>query len=377
MVIVRSTMRRPSPRREHELAVLRAAARWAAADPEIVDAIAVSLRDGDGGAWVREWTAAGGEAWASARSAHSASMFLQAASFYGAALALIDESDGWVDEDRLWDRQRDCWDRAVALLGGEQVSIRYEQTALPGYFFSAGAGVRPLVLIDHGGRVATSSAWAAGGAAAGARGFHLMTFDGPGRQAALRRQGLVLRPDWNAVLTPVLDAMIARPDIDRERVAVIGIDHAGYGIPQALSVERRFAAAVVAPGIVDASSAWVEALPPRARVALEDEDRESFDRELHLAGLFDPDIHDRLRRLGREYDQSGLPLYELSRRIARFRLGDEIERIATPMLVCPTGPEPSFSLQAEDLCDRARDAEQLDCDGPDEDCVWERLTRLM
>ena len=84
-----------------------------------------------------------------------------------------------------------------------------------------------------------------------------MTFDGPGRQAALRRQGLVLRPDWEAVLTPVLDAMLARPDVDRERVAVIGLDHAGYGVPRALSVERRFAAAVVAPGIVDASRPWM------------------------------------------------------------------------------------------------------------------------
>src|SRR6202042_3447352 len=73
-VSVRSVIRPPSPRREHEWATLRAAARWGAADPEVIDAIAVRLRDGDGGAWVREWTAAGGEAWASAGSADTASM---------------------------------------------------------------------------------------------------------------------------------------------------------------------------------------------------------------------------------------------------------------------------------------------------------------
>ena len=85
-------------RPEHELRALRAAARWGAADPEVVDAIAVRLDNGDGGAWVREWTAAGGEAWASARSADTASMYLHAASCYAAALALIDrglqERDG-------------------------------------------------------------------------------------------------------------------------------------------------------------------------------------------------------------------------------------------------------------------------------------------
>jgi hypothetical protein len=376
-VIVRSATRPPSPRREHELAALRAAARWGAADPEAVDTVAARSRDGDGGAWVREWTAAGGEAWASARSADAASMFLHAGSYYAAALALIDQGDGWVDEDRLWERQRECWDRAVDLLGGERLSIAYERGTLPGYFFSGGTGVRPLVVIDHGGRVATSSAWAAGGAAALARGYHWMTFDGPGRQAALRRQGLVLRPDWEAVLTPVTDAMVARPDIDREHIAVIGLDHAGYGIPRALAFDPRIAAAVLAPGIIDASRPWTQTLPPRARWALEDEDRKSFDRELHIASLFDPGIHDRLRRLGREYDQSGLPLYDLSQRIARFRLGEELARVSTPMLVCPTGPEPSLAVQAEDLCARAPGAQQLACDGPDDDCVWDWLDQFV
>lgn len=375
-MIVQSATRPPSPRREHELAALRAAVRWDAADPEVVDAIAARLHDGGGGAWVQEWTAAGGEAWASARSADTASMYFHAASCYAAALALIDQGDGWVDEDRLWERQRECWDRAVERVGGERLSIAYEQTTLPGYFFSGGSGARPLVVIDHGGRVATSVAWTTGGAAAAARGCHWMTFDGPGRQAALRRQGLVLRPDWEAVLTPVLDAMVARPDIDRERVVVIGIDHAGYGVPRALALERRFAAAVVAPGVVDASGPLIETLPPPARTALEDGDRESFDRELHLVALFDPEIHDRLRRLGREYDQSGVPLYDVSQRIARFRLGEELAQIATPMLVCPTGPEPSWAIQAEDLCARAPGAEQLGCDGPDDEYVWDWLDQF-
>ena len=71
---------------------------------------------------------------------------MHAASYYAAALALIDESDGLVEEERLWERQRECWDRAVELLGGERLSIAYEHTTLPGYFFSGGPGARPLVV---------------------------------------------------------------------------------------------------------------------------------------------------------------------------------------------------------------------------------------
>jgi len=263
----------------------------------------------------------GGAAWATARQDDGAGGYLHAASYYAAALALVEQSDGLVEEERLWERQRECWDCAVRLLGGERLAIAYEHTTLPVYFFSAGPGERPLVVIDHGGRVATSLAWAAGGAAAASRGYHWMTFDGPGRQAALRRQHMVLRPDWEAVLSPVADAMVARADVDGSRMAVIGLDHAGYGIARALAFEHRFAAAVLAPGIVDASRPWLDALPAPARAALVAEDREWFDRELHLATLFAPVTPERLRRLGREYDLSALPLYALAQRIGEFRLG--------------------------------------------------------
>jgi hypothetical protein len=365
-----------SDRREHELRALVAAARWGAADPDTVNAIAAGVPGGDGATWVQAWTAEGGVAWTAAKHGESGTGYLHAASYYAAALALIDESDGLVEEDRLWERQRACWDCAAGLLGGERLSIPYEDTSLPGYFFSAGSDARPVVVIDHGGRVATSSAWAAGGAAAAARGYHWMTFDGPGREAALRRQGLVLRPDWEAVLGRVADAMVARADVEASRMAVIGIDHAGYGVARALAFEPRFAAAVLAPGIVDASRQWVAALPAAARAAVLDEDREWFDRELHLAALFSPEIPERLRRLGRDYDRSGLRLYDLARRIGEFRLGGELDRITTPVLVCPAGPERLWSVQVEAFCAQLPHSE-VACGLPGEDVVSDWLDRFV
>jgi hypothetical protein len=61
-----------------------------------------------------------------------------------------------------------------------------------------------------------------GGWAALERGYHAMTSDGPGQQAALFLRGSPFRHDWEAVLTPVVDAMVARPDVDPDRIAVIG-----------------------------------------------------------------------------------------------------------------------------------------------------------
>jgi hypothetical protein len=47
-----------------------------------------------------------------------------------------------------------------------------------------------------------------------------------------------------------------------------------------------------------------------------------------------------------------LPFYDLSKRIGQYRLEAELELIETPVLVCPTGPEPLWVGQSEDLCGR-------------------------
>jgi len=339
-----------SPEFDRELRVLGAAARWGAADPDVVADTAARIDDANADAWLQEWTAAGGVAWAKARNESDPWPYLHAASYYGAALALIDGTDGSVQEGRLWARQRECWDRAVELLGGEQLLVPYERTTLPGYFFSGGSGSRPLLVIDHGSNVATSRAWVGGGAAAHAAGYHWMTFDGPGRQAALRRQGLVLRPDWEAILGPVAAAMRERADVDVARMAVIGHEHAGYGVARALTVERRFASAAVAPGIVDVATPWLDALPVAARAALLDGDRDSFEREVHIAGLFAPESVALLKRRSRSYGIPGTGLFDLIARIREFRISDEAaSAIATPMLVCADTADGHWPGQAEQL----------------------------
>jgi hypothetical protein len=338
---------------------LRAAAQTGAADAEEVLATATRVQDGDPDSWLFEWSAAGGAAWSTARDEPSATAYLRAASYYAAALALIAETDGSVSEEALWERQRACWDHAVALLGGEQLQIPYADTTLPGYFFRAAEEPRPLIVIDHGGRHTTSHAWAQGGAAAHARGYHWMTFDGPGRQAALLRQGLVLRPDWEAVLTPVADAMAARPDVDPARMAVIGVEHGAYSVTRALAFEHRFAAAIARPGVVDVSTAWTDRLPEVAREALFAGDRHAFDREIRIARLFDPATNGILRRRGRWYGLDGRSPFDLYERVRQFRLGDEVESVSTPMLVRENPAEPFWPGQARQLHERLRSRREL------------------
>ncbi len=334
--------------REGLEALLAAVAGGAADLGEVVET-AARVQDGDADSWLREWTAAGGAAWAAATRRPSARRYLHAATYYAAPLELIAATDGSVSETALRIRQRTCWERAVGLLGGVPLRIPYEDRTLPGAFFRGGRGRRPLVVVDHGGREQASRAWLRAGAAAHDRGYHWMTFDGPGRQAVMRRAGPALRPDWEAVITPVVDAMLARPDVDPARLAIVGVGEASYGVVRALAFEHRLTAAVADPGVLDLAAPWTAALAPEARAALRTGDRRVFDRELHLAGLFDPQAEATLRRRARWYGVGGHTPFDVYARIGQFRLGAEIERITTPILVREDPRERHWSGQARRL----------------------------
>jgi hypothetical protein len=361
---------------DREVRALLTAARWSAADVEQVLAATARIDLGDADSWLREWTAAGGEAWAAARNGDGPARYLHAASYYGAALALIEQSEGLVEEAALWHRQRECWERAVLALGGEQVAIPYEAGTLPGFFLPGGEGRRPVIVVDPGGRMATSEAWARVGAAARARGYHFLTFDGPGRQGALRDQGLVLRDDWEGVVGPVIDLVASRPDVDPRRIAIAGLELGGYSVACALLAEQRFAAAILAPGIHDASRPWLDRLPEEARVALLEQDRGRFRQEVRLASLFAPTLEPRLRRSARPFDGAAISLYDLFRRIHGCRLDGRSGELVTPTAVCEVTDGQAWAGQAAETARLLGPAARLIVGRTGDDAVVRWLDKL-
>jgi hypothetical protein len=324
-------------------AVLRGAERGAAHVDE-VRATTARVPDGDADSWVLEWLATAGEAWAADRMLH-------AATYYDAALELIEHSGEAGRRLDVWRRQRECWERAASRLGGRPLHIAYDGTTLPGHFFAAADEPRPLVIMNNGSVGATSRMWALGGAAAAERGWHWMTFDGPGQQAALVEQGLHARPDWEAVLTPVVDAMLVRGDVAATRIAAIGVGQGGFWLARALASEHRLAAAVADPGIVDVSAPWLAALPRRLREQLDGGDRAGFDRDLRVALLFAPGAASSLRHYAAPYGPNG-SFAALFDGLSAYRLGDEASAVTTPVLVTDRPDEHRWRGQALELVAR-------------------------
>lgn len=343
---------------------LGASARGAADAGEVL-ATASRIKNGDTDSWLEQWLTTGEEVRAAGAAAaelgHRASAlscFLRAATYYATALSVVTTAGAGGRQLELWREQRACWDRAVDLFPtpGERVSIAYEQTTLPGYFFPAPGSAprerRPLIVMNNGSDGATSEMWAAGGAAASERGYHWMTFDGPGQQAALFDQRIRARPDWEAVLTPVLDAMLARPDVDPGRVAVVGVSQAGFCVPRALCFEHRFAAAVADPGVVDVLRSWTSHLPPSMVKQLEAGKQAAFDREMHLVERFSPSTRAALDYRGQPYGIGADTPYDLYQEVKRYVLGDELAQLQTPLLITAPEEEQFWPGQATELSER-------------------------
>jgi hypothetical protein len=322
------------------------------------------IRDGDSDSWVREWTASAERLQAFASEAETRGHEISALAYHRRAATYFSTAlycfSGTTDpsygrELELWRRQRASWERVVDLMEAERVSIPYEQTILPGFFFRAPDAEpgesRPLVVMNNGSDGATSSMWGEGGAGAAERGYHWMTFDGPGQQATLFEQGIPFRPDWEAVLAPVLDTMLARPDVDRDHVAVIGMSQAGFWVPRAICFEHRFAAAVADTGVVDVSAGWFSQLSDDTRELLRDHERDEFDRRAQAIVDEMPSVKATLEFRGRPYGVGADSFYDLFQTVAGYRLGDEVANITTPLLITDPEDEHFFPGQPQQLYD--------------------------
>lgn len=151
-------------------------------------------------------------------------------------------------------RQIEVFDRALALLPHpvKPLRIPFEGTTMPGYLLPAEgheATVRPLVILTNGYDATVTENYFAVAAAVAARGFHCLFFDGPGQGEMLILQGLPIRPDWEAVIRPVVDFALGLPGVDPGRIALAGWSLGGYLALRGASGEPRLAACIADPGL--------------------------------------------------------------------------------------------------------------------------------
>ncbi|MFP3712674.1 alpha/beta hydrolase family protein [Puerhibacterium sp. TATVAM-FAB25] len=336
-----------------------------AADVGEVLAAVAGVRDGDPDAWFAAWDGLGdrvaalAEASAAAgQHASAASAWLRASGYYGVAVnavAALPADDPLLPTFR---KHRAAWDRWVDTggLAVERLAIPCAGASLPGYLFRApGADgeARPTLVAVNGSDGSLTSLWSAAVHGALRRGYHALVFDGPGQQSMLFEHGVPFRPDFEAVLTPVLDAVTARDDVDPDRVVVYGISQAGYWVTRALAFEHRPAAAVVDPGVVDVSASWTARIPHQLLKHLDAGDDHAFDRDMALGMRLSPTAARTWRFRARPYGSDGYAA--TVRAVREYDARDVAPRITTPLLITDPEDEQFWPGQPEQLASLAPD----------------------
>lgn len=238
----------------------------------------------------------------------------------------------------------------------QPVEIPYQRTTLPGYFHRVDLSGRrrPTIIMHSGFDGAAEELHVDGARAAVERGYNVLAFDGPGQFGPLHREGLTFRPDWENVVTPVVDFALNLPEVDPEKVALLGVSLGGELAPRAAAYEKRVSALIANDGVYDYGAANLFEVPPEQRPAVEAlllaKEAPELDRMLEASMKASP-VADWGITHGMYAMGASSPRAYLAAAL-RFHLRDGVaERISCPTLVCEAEADLFFKGQPQELFD--------------------------
>jgi alpha-beta hydrolase superfamily lysophospholipase len=245
---------------------------YGAADFGEVLTTAGRITGGDPDSWHDEWRATADRIADEAEKARADGHLISARDGFLRAWNCYRNAEFFLHGDPGDPRILDNYDRAVAAfaqyaelagpLAPRPVRIPFEQAELPGYFYpSPLPGPRPLLLMHNGFDGSVEELHVMGAVAAQERGYHVLTFDGPGQPGTRQRQGLLFRPDWETVVSAVIDRIPQVTQVEPTGIALLGTSLGGLLCLRAAAFEPRLDAVIAVDGVYDFGGAFASMLP--------------------------------------------------------------------------------------------------------------------
>ncbi|RMD44216.1 hypothetical protein DV735_g783, partial [Chaetothyriales sp. CBS 134920] len=208
------------------------------------------IQDGNIGSWHETWVRFGLMAdnlgaQASEANDHEAARwsFLRASNYWRASEFFLHHNPADPRIGEVFERSVASFKKAIKHINGDVklLQIPFEDMALPAYLFLPPVHCQlpkgtPLVVHTGGFDSIGEELYFHLASGATRRGYAILIFDGPGQGAVLRLQNQSFRPDWEVVISSVLDYVIdyastgiqSQRQIDTERIALFGASMGGY-----------------------------------------------------------------------------------------------------------------------------------------------------
>ncbi len=212
------------------------------------------IAEGDHASWERGWIRLAERIEAKAREALARGRRITARKHFFQASQYWRMSDVFLGIDRESDRAdrfrkaQSCFREAARLHSPpiEVIEVHCGGDVYDGYFchpVDPGPGEWPAVLF-LGGADAYAEEIYFSGRQLTERGWAMLLVDTPGRGSSMYLKGIPTRPDYEVPGTAAIDYLAGRPEIDAERIGLMGISMAGYYAPRVAAFDSRIKALV-------------------------------------------------------------------------------------------------------------------------------------
>jgi len=285
---------------------------------------------------------------AAGHTVNARSAYLRASTYYDMCLYFILGTTARAQEADSYAAVQRCWDGASQLFGTpfERVRIPYGSGWLPGYLLKPDNRPvrRPTIILNNGQDAQNISLYAMGGADAIARGYNALIFEGPGQGSLLFERQVPFRSDWENVITPVVDYLRSRWDVDPRRIVLNGSSLGGGLVLRAAAFEHRLAAVVADPAIYSLWGCWQAGEQSITSLFTNGASKDQVNAEWqqiipHLDDVTRYNLAKRTEPYGTQFLQAAragqvlTDLYDLGTTLMEFTVAEVVDKITSPTLV--------------------------------------------
>jgi esterase/lipase len=319
------------------------------------------IQEGDDESWYREWLTTAQRVEQMAQDFQrqndlisARQCYLRASNYYRSAEFFLHTNPQDPRILETWGKSRDCFLKVAELSDGliTPVKIPFEDTTLPGYFCLVDKSPvqRPLLIMQTGFDGTAEELYIQIAGAALKRGFNCLIFEGPGQGGVIREQHIPFRPNWETVVTPVVDFALEQPEVNPDKIALMGISFGGYFAPRAVAFEHRIKVCIANGGVYDFHERVIQNTPPGFEQMLDDEAAAAaIDAQIYETMKTDPST--RWTFSNGMWTFGAKSPSEWMRMTRPYNLRDDADKIECRMLIVDSENDKDMPGQARQLYD--------------------------